>query len=420
MLTSYNGITITYDEIGNPLTYGNGYKNYTFTWTGKNLTSLTTGGVTYSFTYNDQGFRTSKTKDGVTTNYYYEGSRLIVEETQGNIKIYLYNSEGFPLGMQYHGASYAEDVWDVYWYETNLQGDVVGIYDQTGVKLASCSYDAWGLRTVTLHNGATWSVITKNPLGYRGYYYDSELGFYCLGTRYYDQNTHRFISPDNVDVVGATPTALMDKNLYAYCDNNPIMRRDDGGQFWDTVFDVISLVGSVVDVCMNPSDPWAWVGLAGDVVDLIPFVSCVGEAADIARVASKADKMVDAVDDVYDAAKAMKKGVAAAGASAITKTDVFDGAIDTYKDLRKVSKGSGNEVHHIIEKRFRRDVPELGPASQMGSIVLDKQTHRQFTNAWQKALPYGGHYSKMDILNAGMEIYKEYPSLQRYIFDILS
>ena len=35
--------------------------------------------------------------------------------------------------------------------------------------------------------------------------------------------------------------ALTDKNLYAYCDNNPIMRRDDSGEFWDTFFDVLSL-----------------------------------------------------------------------------------------------------------------------------------------------------------------------------------
>ena len=45
------------------------------------------------------------------------------------------------------------------------------------------------------------------------------------------------------------------------------MRRDDGGEFWDTVFDVVSLVFSVADVVANPADPWAWAGLAGDVVE---------------------------------------------------------------------------------------------------------------------------------------------------------
>ena len=34
--------------------------------------------------------------------------------------------------------------------------------------------------------------------------------------------------------------ALTDKNLFAYCDNNPIVRADGDGEFWDTVFDVKS------------------------------------------------------------------------------------------------------------------------------------------------------------------------------------
>ena len=84
------------------------------------------------------------------------------------------------------------------------------------------------------------------------------------------------------------------------------MRVDHGGEFWDTLFDVASLVASVVDVVMNPGDAWAWVGLAGDVVDLIPFVSGVGEATDLMRVAGKADEFVEAVGDVHDAEKVIE------------------------------------------------------------------------------------------------------------------
>ena len=75
--------------------------------------------------------------------------------------------------------------------------------------------------------------------------------------------------------------AYTDKNLYAYCDNNPVMRVDNGGEFWDTVFDVISLCASVVDVVKNPDDPWAWVGLAADVVSLaVPFATGGGLLVD--------------------------------------------------------------------------------------------------------------------------------------------
>ena len=99
--------------------------------------------------------------------------------------------------------------------------------------------------------------------------------------------------------------ALTDKNLYAYCDNNPVVRVDHGGQFWETVFDVISLGASVVDVCVNPTDPWAWAGLAGDAIDLIPFVTGVGE---VTRAVKTTNKVVDKLDNAKDIAKIATTG----------------------------------------------------------------------------------------------------------------
>ncbi|MBR2634576.1 MAG: RHS repeat-associated core domain-containing protein [Clostridia bacterium] len=57
---------------------------------------------------------------------------------------------------------------------------------------------------------------------YRGYYYDAETGFYYLQSRYYDPVTCRFISADSAWILTATPMGLTDKNLYAYCLNNPV------------------------------------------------------------------------------------------------------------------------------------------------------------------------------------------------------
>ena len=86
------------------------------------------------------------------------------------------------------------------------------------------------------------------------------------------------------------------------------MRTDNGGMFWETVFDVVSLAFSVADVIANPSDPWAWAGLIGDAVDvLVPFVSGVGETTKALKVANKVDDVVDAVDDVHDTAKVVNK-----------------------------------------------------------------------------------------------------------------
>ena len=74
LLVSFNGGSITYDEIGNPLTY---YDGQTFSWKGRLLSGATVRTTSMSFKYNDEGIRTSKTVGGATTNYYLEGSRIL-------------------------------------------------------------------------------------------------------------------------------------------------------------------------------------------------------------------------------------------------------------------------------------------------------------------------------------------------------
>ena len=134
--------------------------------------------------------------------------------------------------MMYRATS-ANATWQLFWYEKNLQGDVVAVYDNNGVKQVSYIYDAWGNTTITTHVSGT--AASKNPIRYRSYYYDSDIGLYYLGTRWYSPRFHRFMSPDNVDVTAATPSGLTDKNLYAYCDNNPVMRVDYTGEFWHII-----------------------------------------------------------------------------------------------------------------------------------------------------------------------------------------
>ena len=48
----------------------------------------------------------------------------------------------------------------------------------------------------------------------------------------------RFVNPDNPEVVLASQTTITDKNLYAYCDNNPVVRKDSGGVFWLTAIGI--------------------------------------------------------------------------------------------------------------------------------------------------------------------------------------
>ena len=49
---------------------------------------------------------------------------------------------------------------------------------------------------------------------------------YYLQTRYYDPETGRFI---NADGLVSTPTGLLGGNMFAYCNNNPVMLSDPSG-----------------------------------------------------------------------------------------------------------------------------------------------------------------------------------------------
>ena len=54
---------------------------------GRQLASLNGNGVTASYTYDCDGYRTSKTVNGVVHNYYYMGDRLQYEQF-GNNKLW--------------------------------------------------------------------------------------------------------------------------------------------------------------------------------------------------------------------------------------------------------------------------------------------------------------------------------------------
>ena len=43
------------------------------------------------------------------------------------------------------------------------------------------------------------------------------------------------LNADTIGVVTSSLDDLTDKNLFAYCDNNPIVRRDSGGYIWGMV-----------------------------------------------------------------------------------------------------------------------------------------------------------------------------------------
>ena len=123
------------------------------------------------------------------------------------------------------------DQYDWFFFEKNLQGDIIAVYNSTGTKIGSYTYDAWGNHTYSTTSGTTGLerkiVTTYNPFRYRGYFYDVETQWYYLQSRYYNPNWGRFISADGYVSTG---TGLLGYNMYVYCNNNPVMYLDYSGE----------------------------------------------------------------------------------------------------------------------------------------------------------------------------------------------
>lgn len=225
-VTSIGGKAITYDAIGNPLTYD----GWTYTWkAGRMLASMSKTNTTVQFAYDHNGLRVQKTVNGVVTKYMLNGKR-IVNLKQGDHDLhFFYDAQGKPAMIRYNGVS-------DYYFVYNLQGDVVAIVDDAGTQMVEYQYDAWGV--LLGKSGSLKDTIgTLNPFRYRGYVYDEETGLYCLRSRYYNPEWKRLINADRFIV---TRKGICGNNVFAYCGNNPINRIDTAGMFFSSILNTLS------------------------------------------------------------------------------------------------------------------------------------------------------------------------------------
>ena len=230
LLTSFDGTSITYDEIGNPITYG----NYTINWNGRRLESINWNDTeVLSYEYNIDGQRISKTYEGVTTEYFYNGSILAGEKTGNNVIIYMYDNNGDVFGFTYNGTEY--------YYIKNAQNDVVAIADASGNVVVRYYYNAWG-EIIDCVDNTTVELSSINPITYRSYYNDNIVGMdmYYLNSRYYMADWGRFVSADSYVQTGQ---GMLDKNMFAYCANNPVMFRDPNGCSYEITIPAIGNSG---------------------------------------------------------------------------------------------------------------------------------------------------------------------------------
>ena len=233
LLTSYDGRSFQYDEIGNLLSDG----EWTYTWAkGRQLVSMTKPGSTLTFTYDADGNRITKTVNGTTTTYTYVDGRVTHETNDTDTIHYRYDTNGTLLSMNLNGTEY--------YYLYNGQRDVIGLYDASGKVVVEYTYDAWG-KTLTTTGSLAGTIGVKNPYRYRSYRYDAESGLYALQSRYYNPQIGRFF---NADDAFYEQNGLLRCNLFTYCINSPIGNNDLGGNFAVTASVIIGVSLIAVEV----------------------------------------------------------------------------------------------------------------------------------------------------------------------------
>ena len=237
-LLSVNGVPITYDDMGNPVSYG----DTRFEWkAGRNLSRIASESDEIGYDYDDNGIRIVKTVNGVKTFYNNQNGKVLSQQdTDGNFIYFQYDTCGSPIGMLYNERQY--------YYVTNQFGDVTAIIDNDGYVVCEYVYGDWG---EILDITGDLEIAEANPLRYRGYYYDNETGYYYLQSRYYDPNICRFINADIFSLVSID--TLLGINIFIYCQNDPINFIDPTG-YKSEVTDIGRIIAVVINeifICLD-------------------------------------------------------------------------------------------------------------------------------------------------------------------------
>jgi RHS repeat-associated protein len=169
-----------------------------------------TGSGTTTFKYDPFGRRIQKSGPNGTTNYLYDGFRLIQEvDGTGNV------SSDYAQGLAVD-EPFAESLsGDVEYYNADGLGSITSLTNSSGTVAATYIYDGFGKLTAS-----TGSI--PNSFRFTARESDPETDLYYYRARFFDPGVGRFISEDPSGTSGGL-------NLYEYVFNNPTDLYDPTG-----------------------------------------------------------------------------------------------------------------------------------------------------------------------------------------------
>jgi RHS repeat-associated protein len=217
-LDSVGSTTYAYDANGNDQTKVTASGTTQYTWDFENrLKQVTLPGTagTATFKYDPFGRRIQKafTVNSVTTttNYLYDGERLIEEIDQsGNVLARYTQARGVDQPIAEFRSSTTS------YYESDALGTVTSLTNSSGTITDAYTYESFG--SLAASTGST-----TNPFRFTGREFDPETGLYYYRARYYDSAIGRFLSEDPIRFRAGM-------NFYSYVFNDPTQWRDPNGK----------------------------------------------------------------------------------------------------------------------------------------------------------------------------------------------
>ena len=168
------------------------------------------------YEYDVLGRRAARIENGTTNFFVYDGQQVVADLDAGKnlLRTYSYGSgiDNILTMTTYSGNQPVA----TYTYIKDHQNTVIALADETGTVVESYAYSAYGETKVFNASGVE---LAESALGnrycFQGREIDWRTGLIYFRARWYDPDTGRWLSKDQIGIAGGL-------NLYEFCRSNPV------------------------------------------------------------------------------------------------------------------------------------------------------------------------------------------------------